>query len=268
MNSCQEWLKNDKRFYQEEGLFYQKDFPRHNSFEESYLKLRQKEGRVYSDEVVRLLPEFQGSGALATEWKIRKRSTQRLIHYLQRKRPARILEIGCGNGWLLRYLHQHVAPECCGIDINEQELQQAVRISGTASSTCFLYGDILSGFINEWRADIIIVASAAQYFPHLNHFIDRLTPLLTPHGEIHIIDTPFYHEGEIENAKRRSEKYFTDAGIDAKQRHYYHHTWNSLEPVNYKIVYQPTNFFNKMKKLFIQDSPFPWIVISKKDNNG
>ena len=266
MNSFHKVLAEDGRFNYENNLFYQKDLPRHNSFEESYLKLRQKECRVYTDDIVRLLPEFQGTLSLATEWNIRKRSADRLIRYLKRDNPKHIIEVGCGNGWLINYLHQHVAADYCGIDINETELQQAARISQHSLPACYLYGNILSGSMNELKADTIIVASAAQYFSHLESFVSQLFQLLTAKGEIHIIDTPFYQEEEITNAKKRSEKYFTEAGISTNQKFYYHHSWKSFGSLTYTITYQPHGIINKLKKIFIQDSPFPWITIQKNKN--
>ncbi len=267
MNSFTNLLIKDARFHFENGLFYQKDLPQYDSFEENYLKLRHKEGRVYTDDVVHLLPEFHGVATLATEWKIRKRSTDRLIRYLKKKNSTHLLEIGCGNGWLINYLHRSIAADYCGIDINEAELQQAVRVSSNSSSACFVYGDILSNSFDKLKTDMIVVASVAQYFSDLELFIRQLLPLLTPQGEIHILDTPFYNENEIEDAKRRSKKYFESVGVNSSQQGYFHHGWSSFGTLDYTIVYKPQSLINKLKKIFIKDSPFPWIII-KKDRNG
>jgi ubiquinone/menaquinone biosynthesis C-methylase UbiE len=266
MNSFENTLAKDARFHFENGLYYQKNFLRHNSFEANYLKLRQKEGRVYSDEVVQQLPAFYGAAPLSDEWKIRKRSADRLARYLKAKKPASITEIGCGNGWLIHYLHQSVTASYCGIDINEPELQQAARSSAHASSSCFVYGNILSGSFDQIKTDTIIVASAAQYFSSLNTFIKQLLPLLTASGEIHILDTPFYSIDEIEGARKRSEHYFMAAGVDSGKLDYYHHGWQSLGSLNYTIAYEPKSLFNKIKNRFTRDSPFPWIIIRKENN--
>ena len=260
MNSYYSLLKSNVRFSCEEGLFYQIDFPRNNPFEESYLSLREKEGRLYGDPVVRLLPEFYGSAQLATELKIRKQSARRLMRHLQQKNPGKILEIGCGNGWLIHYLQRHVSAEYLGVDINEPELKQAIRMS--TNNTCsFLYGDIFSDSMNVLRADAIIVASAAQYFPDLKLFIQHLLMLLVPGGEIHIIDTAFYNNEEAEGARKRSENYFSEMLINRDKMNYYHHCIDALESFHYEVAYQPHNLFSKLKRKIISDSPFPWIII-------
>ena len=256
-----EFLIKSPSFSFRDGLFYQSDFQKNNSFEKSYLNLRQKEGRVYNDNIVRMLPIFQGSAYLYSEWKIRKHSAHRLIKYLTKSNPGRILEVGCGNGWLINYLHQEIPSEYCGIDINEPELLQAARLSGDTSSLCFVYGNILSGAFDNLQVDVIILASVIQYFPDLNTLIKKLLIILSPKGEIHIIDSPFYNENEIEGAKKRSENYFSDSGIGIEEGYYHHHRLDSLKSFHYKIVYQPQNLQNKLKRLFKKDSPFPWIII-------
>jgi len=239
------------------------DLPRNNSFEENYLQLREKEGRLYSDSVVRLLPEFSGSAPLSIEWKIRKQSAKRLVRHFKLKRPKTIIEVGCGNGWLIHHLQQHVSAEYLGIDINERELKQATRISN-GNLSCFLYGNILSGAMSELRADMIIVASVAHYFPDLKLFIQQLLTLLSPGGEVHIIDTAFYNSNEaIKEAKNRSEKYFLEMKVNSKGLNYYHHSFDVLESFQFKIAYQPQRLINRLKRKLISDSPFPWIIINK-----
>jgi ubiquinone/menaquinone biosynthesis C-methylase UbiE len=259
MSSYNRILSDRNRFYYKNGIFYQKGTIINSSFEESYLKIRKKEGRVYDDEIARSLPSFHGKEPLVTEWEIRKQSAQRLVNYFKARQPLCIIEIGCGNGWLTRYLYHHIKGEYCGIDINEYELQQAARISNT--SICFLYGDILSEATNNLRADIIIIASALQYFADTKSLIQKMFFHLTPKGEIHIIDTPFYKDKQIELAMERSKNYFSTLGLLPEQGNYYHHHWNSLQPFNHKIIYHPNHILNKTKRFFFKGSPFPWVII-------
>src|ERR1700689_2775716 len=100
-----------------------------NDFEDLYLAVRQCEKRLYSDEQVRRLPDIDALHIYAEEWKIRKRSSMRLIEYIQKKhRPMRILEVGCGNGWLSAKLSEIPGADVIGLDINQTEISQANRV--------------------------------------------------------------------------------------------------------------------------------------------
>jgi len=64
-------------------------------FESLYIRLRKKEGRIYTDEEVKVLPDIAITHPHYKEWQFRKQSAQRLIdHLTQKKRSLEILEIG------------------------------------------------------------------------------------------------------------------------------------------------------------------------------
>src|SRR6187549_447683 len=72
---------------------------------ELYIALREKEGRLVSDEELLQLPEVSLFHIHLKEWRIRKKSCEHLINYVAKKnRPLKSLEIGCGNGWLSNQL--------------------------------------------------------------------------------------------------------------------------------------------------------------------
>lgn len=59
-------------------------------------------------------------------------------------RPGSILELGCGNGLLLRYLHDHSPHQlnCCGVDINESAIRVAQSEVFPEQPQSFCSGDI------------------------------------------------------------------------------------------------------------------------------
>ena len=88
-------LLTDPSFIFERNIFYQKGLGHGDPFEKNYIELRKSENRVYADEVVRNLPDFDGSYALKKEWMIRKITMIKLIEYLKKKGAKNlILEFG------------------------------------------------------------------------------------------------------------------------------------------------------------------------------
>jgi ubiquinone/menaquinone biosynthesis C-methylase UbiE len=228
----------------------------HARFQQHYLLLRQKEGRLYSDEQVKQLPFISTTHPLWKEWKIRKESCDKLINDFSRKEKSlNILEIGCGNGWLCNRLSAIADSNITGIDINETELKQAVRVFPAVN---FIYGDIRDCFL-EKQFDAIVFAASFQYFCSAKEILESCFFYLNEKGEVHILDTNFYSEETSPCAVKRSEEYFSANGFPQMSEFYFHHTLNELEDLNYDILYDPKR---KLNRLFHQN-PFPWIRIKK-----
>lgn len=227
-----------------------------------YLKVRDKEGRLYSDDVVAKLPLFQKNHILSNEWQARFKSAVRLRKYLAQKNISlKILDLGCGNGWLSNFL----AKENCvfyGMDQNLFELQQASRVFNKNKNVFFLKADIFSAPFPKESFDVILLASAVQYFPDLSKLLQTLFNYLKPNGEIHVLDSAFYGDDEIPLAKKRSHEYYTWLGFPEMSRYYFHHRISELQKFSPKILYKPALL--RFKKIFGKiDSPFSWIMIRK-----
>ena len=66
-----------------------------------YLRVREREGRLYTDDIASHLPDFPSDHPLKSEWLARASSARRLLKYLRRlPRSLDVLDVGCGNGWL------------------------------------------------------------------------------------------------------------------------------------------------------------------------
>ena len=92
-----------------------------------YNQVREKEGRLLDDEVVKKLPNSGSKTAHGSEWKVRKRSAETLLDKLNSKEnPLTILDVGCGNGWLSGMMAQ-AGHQVLALDIHMNELQQAAR---------------------------------------------------------------------------------------------------------------------------------------------
>jgi ubiquinone/menaquinone biosynthesis C-methylase UbiE len=228
-------------------------------FEKNYLELRWQEKRIYGDEEVRHLPVISSKHPHYQEWQLRQQSCRRLISYLQKKqRPFKILEVGCGNGWLSYQLSKIPGAEVTGADVNFTELQQAGRVFNAEPNLQFIYGDIQSEVFEDFKFNVIVFAASIQYFSSLSEIISSAFKLLKPHGEIHILDSHFYERGESITAKKRTEEYYNQLGFPEMTNHYFHHCISELRAFNHKILYKPflfSGFFNR------NSNPFIWVCI-------
>lgn len=233
-----------------------------DDFEKAYLNVREKEGRLYSDEIVAQLPRLPKGHPHFKEWKMRQWNTERLLQYLQKKEANSILDLGCGNGWLTHQIAKRTKAKVLGVDINSTELLQANRLF--SNDNCqFAYGDIFQEGLPMYFFDIIILDSCVQYFPDLKQLVNRLQSFLKRNGEIHILDSPFYDEKKVKEARQRSYDYYLERGNEKMKAHYFHHTWQTLQQYNYKILYRPDTFLNWLGRKFLkQGTPFPWILIT------
>jgi ubiquinone/menaquinone biosynthesis C-methylase UbiE len=232
-----------------------------SSFDQLYTSLRQKEGRVYNDEEVLHLPDISKDHPHYSEWQMRKESCRRLKHYFEKKlSPLKILEAGCGNGWLTRRLAGIPGSHITGTDINNSELQQAIRAFKHVPNLKFIRAGITDIQTENEKFDLIVFAASIQYFPSLKEIISQAMLKLKTNGEIHILDSVFYEPGEIKAAKERSATYYRELGFPEMTRHYFHHSTEELNFARFKTLYQPS-FFNRLSN---NKNPFPWFCIMKQ----
>lgn len=247
-----------------EGIYIDiKQTNKNGKFEQQYLALREKEQRVYTDAQVMQLPLINTDHPHYAEWQIRRHSSEKLIKQLRKiNRPLRILEVGCGNGWLSNKLAAIPNANVTGFDINSAELQQARRVFHQQKNLQFVSEDPVRRprLTDTDTYDIIIFAASIQYFPSLHSIISDSLQHLAPLGSIHIIDSHFYKPDEIPAAKQRTAEHYNSLGFPGMSAHYFHHTLDTLKTFNVRILYNPDALWNKLRK---KKAPFPWICIKK-----
>ncbi|GAB4490617.1 MAG: hypothetical protein OHK0019_09740 [Saprospiraceae bacterium] len=245
--------------------------------EKIYLEVRRREGRVFPDEVVRELPFISKSNAYAKEWVWRRRTFERFqkqlseSFQLSESSALRVLDLGCGNGWLANRLAENPDWDVWAVDVNEEELAQGARLFGRENLR-FVYADLPAlvsrndipgaspGISFRDTFDIVVLAASVQYFPDLEQLIFSLKKCLKPGGEIHILDSPFYKNEEARAAARqRTLEYYTKLGVPEMAAFYHHHLWADVERLG------GTDLNNRLEIKFLQKikwlAPFPWVRV-------
>lgn len=230
-----------------------------SDFTTFYTRLRTLEGRMFDDQQLLKLPEVEPSHRHFKEWQLRKRSSQQLINYLEKKKRALdILEVGCGNGWLSHRLAAIPQSRVIGMDINITEIGQAARVFHFVPNLHFMYGGQLPGVFKENEFDAVVFAASLQYFPSLEEIIPPAKNLLKRGGELHIIDTAFYGRMEILQARQRTQHYYQSLGVPELSDYYFHHALEDIRPYAHFTRYESTTIRGWFRR---RNNPFPWICI-------
>jgi ubiquinone/menaquinone biosynthesis C-methylase UbiE len=169
--------------------------------------------------------------------------------------------VGCGNGWLSAQLATHIDVEVTGLDINTKELDQAKKVFGRIAGLNFINGSLQTDQLKDKKFDMIILAASIQYFPSLEQTIRLALEYLTLLGEIHIMDSPFYQQQELEAGRQRTRAYYSAIGFPEMAAHYHHHSLAELDNFQYKILHHPFSWKNKLS---IKKNPFYWITIKNR----
>nr|WP_294945215.1 class I SAM-dependent methyltransferase [uncultured Mucilaginibacter sp.] len=230
-------------------------------FELLYLAVRGLEGRIYTDEELMRLPEISPAHLHVKEWQIRKRSSEKLVNYLaKKKKPLNILEVGCGNGWLAAKLAQIKDANVFAIDVNRVEINQAKRVFKSKNLQFFGGSHDSSGFVGV-KFDVIVFAASIQYFAPLADTLDQMLGYLAARGEIHILDSNFYTPLTVDNAVLRTQEYYSSMRYPEMAALYFHHRLDELAGFDHQILSNPHSLKNRLLK----GSPFYWIQINNTD---
>jgi 2-polyprenyl-3-methyl-5-hydroxy-6-metoxy-1,4-benzoquinol methylase len=222
-------------------------------FEASYLAVRDKEGRHFSDAQLRALPAVQPGHRQAEEWRLRGLSCARLVDWLgeqdqQRSRRLRVLEVGCGNGWLAHRMAAHA--DVTATDVLGPEIEQARRAFQDVDGLRFLLGGLDAAELRGQQFDLVLFAASLQYFPDP---AATLEAALAHAPEVHVMDSPFYADTQLAAAHERSARHFAALGHPELADHYHHHSRAALAGFAVETLYEPVQ----------GDTPFPWLRIVK-----
>ena len=231
------------------------------AFSERYAAVRGEEGRLLRDEDVLLLPRG-GSGQLAEEWKVRAASSRRLVEALRLwKGGARVLEVGCGNGWLSALLHR-AGHRVLGIDACVPEVEQAARLF---TGPAFALADPWWARLPAGGFDVVVFAASIQYFADMQAVLDRAQELLAEGGQVHVLDSILYPDAPAAQAALdRSKAYYTAMGHPDMATHYHAHRLpDLLDRPGAQVLQGPDRVARLRRMAGLPVSPFTHVVIDK-----
>lgn len=235
-----------------------------SSFEKAYIKARQKEERVLSIDQIKQLPFLEKNHPRSKEWELRVDTFKRFQNYLNGKSNIRVLDLACGNGWMINQL---VRPDLdfVGMEINQLELEQAYTVLTDRKNVELILADVFEYDFDDGSFDVIYLSGAVQYFQSISKLIKRLQSIGTDQVEIHFLDSPFYSSlEEAEKAKSRSRNYYQSIETPEMESFYFHHSVDDLDSYSYELKYNPRSIKQRvMRKLGMKKSPFPWMIIHK-----
>ena len=126
---------------------------------------------------------------------------RRYIESLGISRKAQVLEVGCGNGSMSRWMAQHIAPDgqIVALDL-DLSLVDDLRAPGVE----FRQGDIVTGPVDPGRFDFVTARAVLHHVADAKAAIGNLVASLRPGGAILLIEPDFLPVSIAEPAEVRT----------------------------------------------------------------
>jgi SAM-dependent methyltransferase len=182
------------------NLVIPEDDDRFAQFVAEYTRIRRGEGRNYSAQDLRMLPELPRNHPLAWEWHVRSGSFRRLTQrVIGRRTGMRVLDAGAGNGWLSHRLARagHY-PLATDLRVDDED--------GLGAATAFdigalpLFPRVRAAFerlpVASGQADLVVFNACLHYASDRARVLEEARRVLAGGGRIAIMDSPFYRHQE------------------------------------------------------------------------
>ncbi|MFO8052424.1 MAG: methyltransferase domain-containing protein [Candidatus Omnitrophota bacterium] len=113
-----------------------------------------------------------------------------VLRHLQACSGLKILEIGCGNGFLTNYLRQQ-GHKVLGIDISESAIQIAKQSHPESDFLCLSAEQDLSSTIKD-KFDAIIAVEVMEHLYAPKEMLKNVKKLLKDQSSVFIFTVPYY----------------------------------------------------------------------------
>tara|TARA_B100000700_G_C15023901_1_gene847150 strand:- start:299 stop:1045 length:747 start_codon:yes stop_codon:yes gene_type:complete len=208
-----------------------------------YLKFNRKRKIKYEENYHGIVKDPDGKKRqLINERKYKISQLKYILNYLNKRKPGKLLDVGCGHGWLLSALNNKWKK--FGIDISKYAAKNASK-----------FGEIFVGDIKNYKEnqfDVITALHVIEHHKKPEEFIKKIKNILKKNG-ILILETPDFDSAA---ARRYGNKFrllhdkthislFSQDSLIRFVRKY------DLKLIDINYPYFETSFFNKKNLLKI-----------------
>ena len=148
--------------------------------EKFYLKIKRRKKIKYEKNYHGVVVDPDGKKRnLLKERKFKLKQLKYILSYLKKQKPGKLLDIGCGHGWLMSAL-------------NNKWNKYGIDVSNFASKSASKYGKIFIGDLKNFKIkkfDFITALHIIEHHPKPENFLLKLKKLLKKNGKL-IIETP------------------------------------------------------------------------------
>ena len=202
-----------------------------------YLKFNRKRKIKYEENYHGIVKDPDGKKRqLINERKYKISQLKYILNYLNKRKPGKLLDVGCGHGWLLSALNNKWKK--FGIDISKYAAKNASK-----------FGEIFVGDIKNYKEnqfDVITALHVIEHHKKPEEFIKKIKNILKKNG-ILILETPDFDSAA---ARRYGNKFrllhdkthislFSQDSLIRFVRKY------DLKLIDINYPYFETSFFNK-----------------------
>ena len=125
----------------------------------------------------------------------RKKKSDRNIQILESdlrnmdlKKIKRVLEIGCGVGFVSSYLAENYDMEVYGTDYDSEQIQLANKLQPKLERLYYQVEDVIKLSFNDSSIDLVISQNVFHHIPDWEKTIKEISRVLTPGGYFNWID--------------------------------------------------------------------------------
>ena len=110
---------------------------------------------------------------------------EKLLQILKLNENSKLLDLGCGNGYITEYLQEYADSNVIGIDLSPAAIESAINRTKIKSDKLkFEIGDMMNLKYNPNSFDSIILIDTHYFVDDFEALIDKLIELIVPSGKI------------------------------------------------------------------------------------
>jgi SAM-dependent methyltransferase len=163
---------------------------------------------------------------------------------------SKVLEIGCSNGFITEYIHDHTDSKTLGVDFSEVAIEQAQeRTKSKSSSLNFKCIDFKNQPLPDDHFDIILLIDSIYFLGEVKDALLKLNQILREHGRM-ILSIFQYREEADPQKILLPERTFLAQALNELQFNY---TW--IDFTDNVRAHGKKNFqvAEELKEAFIQE---------------